>query len=100
MLVQAVMINREGLSMEKADKKSEVKEYIYNKIIQSGVPRKEISDDTELVDERLISSIMLIQIITGIEDILDTIVLTDDIGIEEFTTINKIMNVISRHISK
>ena len=79
-------------------KKTEIKEYIYNKIVQSGISRAEICDDTELVDERVISSIILIQIIIGIEDILGTIILTDDIGIEEFTTINKMMAVVSRYI--
>lgn len=81
-------------------KKTEVKEYIYNKIIKSGVSRNEICDDTELVDERIISSILLIQIIAGIEDILDTIILTEDVGIEEFTTINKMMTVVSRYVSE
>lgn len=86
--------------MSEVLKQSEIKEYIYKKIIQSGVSKEEISDNTELVDERLITSIMLIQIIAGIEGILDTIILTDDIGIEEFTTVNKMMNVISKYITE
>lgn len=86
--------------MSEVSKQSEIKEYIYKKIIQSGVSREEISDNTELVDERLITSILLIQIIAGVEDILDTIILTDDIGIEEFTTVNKMMDVVSKYITE
>ena len=86
--------------MAEVVKKNDIKEYIYKKIVESGVSRESISDDTELVDERLISSIMLIQIIAGIEDILDTIILTDDIGIEEFTTINKIMSIADRYVGE
>lgn len=86
--------------MSEITKKAEIKKYIYNKIVKWGISKNEICDDTELVDERFISSILLIQIIAGIEDILGTIILTDDIGIEEFTTINKMMAVVSRYISE
>ena len=80
-------------------KELQIKEYIYSKIIESGVSRDEINDDSELVDERLISSILLIQIITGIEEHLDTIILNDDVGIEEFATINKMMNIVSKYLT-
>lgn len=86
------------MSREELHSAAKIKEYIYNKLSQAGIKREDIRDDSELIEERLISSIVLVQIIAGIEDILDTIVLTDDIGIDEFTTIHKMMAVVSKYL--
>lgn len=74
----------------------EIKNFIYKKLEQEGMDKESIDPDQELVDSRMISSLLLIQIISGIEDILEQPVITDDVGIEDFTTINRILATIEK----
>lgn len=68
-----------------------IKEFIYNKIQRENVPGISIDDDVELVENRVVTSLVLIQIITGIEDIIEKPLITDDVEIEDFSTINNIL---------
>jgi acyl carrier protein len=70
----------------------EIKRFIYKKLEQEGTSKESVDPDQELVDSRIISSLLLVQIIVGIEDIIEQPVITDDIGIEDFTTINRIIS--------
>lgn len=48
-----------------------IRKFIYNKIQGENVPGISIDDDVELVENRVVTSLVLIQIITGIEDIIE-----------------------------
>lgn len=74
----------------------EIKNFIYKKLAQEGILKVDIDPDQELVDSRIISSLLLIQIIAGIEEILEQTIITDDIGIEDFITINRILSTVEK----
>ena len=73
-----------------------IRKFIYNKIQGENVPGISIDDDVELVENRVVTSLVLIQIITGIEDIIEKPLITDDVEIEDFSTVNNIL----RHVEK
>lgn len=66
--------------------------YILDTMQKNDVNVYEIDDETELVNDRIINSLLLITLISGIEDTLDLRVVNDDVGIEDFSTINKMIN--------
>ena len=66
--------------------------YIIDTMQKNNINVFEVDDETELVNDRIINSLLLITLISGIEDILDLRVVNDDVGIEDFSTINKIIN--------
>ena len=68
-----------------------IRKFIYNKIQGENVPGISIDDDVELVENRVVTSLVLIQIITGIEDIIEKPLITDDVEIEDFSTVNNIL---------
>lgn len=72
----------------------EIRDFIYRKIKEEGGVVSEIDGDVELVESRTISSLLLIQIIAGIEDIVGTSIISDHIGLEDFSTINRILNTV------
>ena len=47
-----------------------IRKFIYNKIQGENVPGISIDDDVELVENRVVTYLVLIQIIKGIEDII------------------------------
>ena len=73
-----------------------IRKFIYNKIQGENVPGISIDDDVELVENRVVTSLVLIQIITGIEDIIEKRLITDDVEIEDFSTVNNIL----KHVEK
>ena len=73
-----------------------IRKFIYNKIQGENVPGISIDDDVELVENRVVTSLVLIQIITGIEDIIEKQLITDDVEIEDFSTVNNIL----KHVEK
>ena len=73
-----------------------IRKFIYNKIQGENVPGISIDDDVELVENRVVTSLVLIQIITGIEDIIEKPLITDDVEIEDFYTVNNIL----KHVEK
>ena len=73
-----------------------IRKFIYNKIQGENVPGISIDDDVELVENRVVTSLVLIQIITGIEDIIEKPLSTDDVEIEDFSTVNNIL----KHVEK
>ena len=66
--------------------------YIIDTMQKNNINVFEVDDETELVNDRIINSLLLITLISGIEDILDLRVVNDDVGIEDFSTINNIIN--------
>ncbi len=74
----------------------EIREFIYRKIKEEGALESEIDGDLELVESRTISSLLLIQIIAGIEDIVGTSIISDDIGLEDFSTVNRILHTVNK----
>ena len=73
-----------------------IRKFIYNKIQGENVPGISIDDDVELVENRVVTSLVLIQIITGIEDIIEKPLITDDVETEDFSTVNNIL----KHVEK
>lgn len=73
-----------------------IRKFIYNKIHGENVSGISIDDDVELVENRVVTSLVLIQIITGIEDIIEKPLITDDVEIEDFSTVNNIL----KHVEK
>lgn len=73
-----------------------IRKFIYNKIQGENVPGISIDDDVELIENRVVTSLVLIQIITGIEDIIEKPLITDDVEIEDFSTVNNIL----KHVEK
>jgi len=51
-------------------------------------------ENTELVDSKIISSISLINLLAGIEEFLDQEVVNNEFGIENFTSVNKIIQTV------
>lgn len=70
----------------------QLREYIHDTMQKNDANMDEFDDDTELVNDRIINSLLLITLISGIEDILDLRVVNDDVGIEDFSTINKMIS--------
>lgn len=70
----------------------QIKKYVYTELNKIGVQIEGI-DDTELVESRILSSLGLVQIIAGLEDMLGTFIITDDISIDELTSVNKIVRI-------
>lgn len=75
-----------------------IKAFIYKKIQEENISKENIDDDVELVESRVISSLLLIQIITGIEDIIEKPLITDDVEIEDFSSINRILRLVEKVI--
>ena len=73
-----------------------IRKFIYNKIQGENVPGISIDDDVELVENRVVTSLVVIQIITGIVDIIEKPLITDDVEIEDFSTVNNIL----KHVEK
>ena len=73
-----------------------IRKFIYNKIQGENVSGISIDDDVELVENRVVTSLVLIQIITGIEDIIEKPLITDDVEIEDFSTVKNIL----KHVEK
>ncbi len=74
--------------------------FICKKINEEEENIVEIDKNTELVESRIISSLLLIQIITGIEDIIETSIITDDVSLEDFSTINGILNIVNNTLGR
>ena len=70
--------------------KNEIKNFIYDELKKVGIKTDNV-DDVELVESRILSSLALVQIIAGVESLLGQYIITDDIGIEELTTVNKML---------
>lgn len=71
---------------------NQLRGYIHDTMQKNHVNMYEVDGETELVNDRIINSLLLITLISGIEDILDLRVVNDDVGIEDFSTINKMIN--------
>lgn len=74
----------------------EIREFIYRKLDEEATLIEKNIDDIELVDSRLVPSLVLIDIITGIEDITGFPVITDEVSLIDFTTVNKILKTVYR----
>ena len=70
--------------------KNEIKNFIYDELKKVGIKTDNV-EDVELVESRILSSLALVQIIAGVESLLGQYIITDDIGIEELTTVNKML---------
>lgn len=73
-----------------------IKAFIYKKLEEENIKADQVDDDVELVESRMISSLLLIQIITGIEDIIDRPLITDDVEIEDFSSVNRILQLVEK----
>lgn len=69
------------------------KEYIFFEI-QKTTPDIRINLDTELLDSRIISSIKLIHILSGLEDKFGVDMLAVDFKVKDFKTIGGILNIV------
>ncbi|EFM11980.1 hypothetical protein PaecuDRAFT_1588 [Paenibacillus curdlanolyticus YK9] len=56
----------------------------------------EFDDDTELVENMIISSLSLINLLASIEEYVGRDILGDEFGIEDFTTVNKIIGSVGK----
>lgn len=78
------------------------KKNLYNfvlKKIQSLGAVVSFDDDTELVENMIISSLSLINLLASIEEYVGKDVIGDDFGIEDFTTVNKIINSVNKVVT-
>lgn len=75
-----------------------IKEFIYKKIQEENHSEENIDDNTELIENRVISSLLLIQVIIGIEDIIEKPLIKDDVEIEDFSSINRILKLVQKVI--
>ena len=55
-----------------------------------------IDKDLDLVDSRTLSSLSLINLLSEIEDKIDINLLFEDVSLEDFTTINKIVQSVKK----
>lgn len=69
-----------------------IREYIYDKLKEEIDTTQEGFADKELVDSREISSLFLIELIAGVEEILGVPVVTDDVNLIDFTSVNRIIS--------
>lgn len=69
-----------------------IREYIYDKLKEEEIDAaQEGFADKELVDSREISSLFLIELIAGVEEILEFPVVTDDVNLMNFTSVNRMI---------
>ncbi|MEK4477175.1 hypothetical protein NSQ91_28535 [Paenibacillus sp. FSL R7-0048] len=68
--------------------------FILKKISEESVDAELFDENTELVDSKIISSISLINLLAGIEEFLDQEVVNNEFGIENFTSVNKIIQTV------
>jgi acyl carrier protein len=67
-----------------------IREFLYNKLSDEyGIDV--IDDNTELIDSKILSSLFLINCLAGIEELSGLQIVNDDVGIDDFSTINKIL---------
>ncbi|MEK3875965.1 hypothetical protein NSS64_21300 [Paenibacillus sp. FSL H8-0122] len=69
----------------------ELRLFIMDKISEESTDLDAFDENTELVDSKIISSISLINLLAGIEEYLGQEVVTNEFGIEDFTSVNKII---------
>lgn len=77
------------------DFSKELYAFVHQKI-QSLGEKADFDDDTELVENMIISSLSLITLLAGIEEYVGRDIITDDFGIEDFTSVNKIMSSVQK----
>ncbi len=83
--------------MDKINLKT-IRDFIYKKMEEENINKNQIDDEAELVESGIISSLLLIQIITGIEDIIERPLITDDVEIEDFSSVNRILQFVEKII--
>lgn len=72
---------------------NEIKNIIFNKIFEeNGV--MDIEENEELVESGKISSLTLVQIILSLEEYIGKDILTDDVELENFSSIEGIIKVV------
>lgn len=79
--------------------KSMLKNYI-SKDILLGDRSFEINDDTALIDDNIIDSINLMKLISYIEKKMNIVYDHDDYSVDNFNTINDIVNLINKKIKE
>ncbi len=79
---------------------NDLRKYIHNKIFSEYKDFQDFNDNTELVDSKILSSLSLIDLLSGIEDHLNYEIINDDVGIEDFSTINKIIKTVKKNYLK
>ncbi len=75
-----------------SDYEKELREYIYITMRRNSVDMDAFDNNTELIQDKVINSLLLITLISGIEDILNLRVVNDEVGLEDFSTVNKMIN--------
>jgi acyl carrier protein len=68
-----------------------IKEFIYRRLSDEYGPLEFLDDDTELIESKILSSLFLITCLAGIEELSGIQIVNDDVGLEDFSTINKIL---------
>lgn len=74
--------------------------FIHSKLLIEYGNLDDYNDDVELVDSKILSSLALINLLAGIEDILGSEIVNDDVGIEDFSTVNKIIHSVKKSYNR
>ena len=75
--------------------KEDLHQFVLQKIQSLGASIS-FDDDTELVENMIISSLSLINLLASIEEYVGRDIIGDDFGIEDFTTVNNIIHSVSK----
>ena len=78
----------------------DLRSFIHNKLFSEYKNLSDFNDNTELVESKILSSLSLIDLLSGIEAHLHYEIINDDVGIEDFSTINKIIKTVKKNYLK
>jgi acyl carrier protein len=79
---------------------NDLRDYIHNRLFSKYKDLQDFNDNMELVDSKILSSLSLVDLLSGIEDHLNYEIINDDVGIEDFSTVNKIMKTVKKNYLK
>lgn len=74
----------------------QIKEFIIDFIKNNSNYNLPITDDLELISSHILSSLSLITLLVEIEEKLNTDIVSEKFGIEDFSSINSIINTINK----
>lgn len=75
----------------KKEQLEEAKKTIEKVILSNNELAVMIDPDEELVDSKILSSLALVEMVFSLEELVGRQIINDDVGLEQFTTINKIL---------
>lgn len=78
-------------NISKKEQLEMAKETIEKVILNNSELSSMIDPDEELVDSKILSSLALVELVFSLEELIGKQIINDDVGFEQFSTVNKIL---------